>query len=304
MGSSQSISVSNASVNARGSIVVVVGASQGIGRGVAARFAQAGAEVWIVVRNAQRGNDQLKELRSRVPSSSPQPRLFVADLNIVADLRRVVEEISTAAGDRGVDYLIQTQGGPPNAHDVAPNQDGFDSHFAVQVFSRVFLAYHLRDLVKHSSMAIMAAGEGKKPFNVDDITLEGSKARGEYGMFGESTSRDVTVIDSAWIELAKISTAQFTHLFPGIVRTAVLANSGQSSIVVWIHWLAGFVIGQTVESYAEIPFYLTANPEGRKLIEREGGWLNENLKKLAPSPASEDVATRQIIWSWLQNKMK
>lgn len=45
----------NTSVSTRGQRVVVVGATGGIGLGVALQFAKTGAEVWIVGRNSKTG---------------------------------------------------------------------------------------------------------------------------------------------------------------------------------------------------------------------------------------------------------
>lgn len=45
----------NSSVSTRGQRVVVVGATAGIGLGIALQFAKTGAEVWIVGRNPKTG---------------------------------------------------------------------------------------------------------------------------------------------------------------------------------------------------------------------------------------------------------
>lgn len=45
----------NSSITTLGERVVVAGGTQGIGEGIACRFAQAGAEVWIVGRNESKG---------------------------------------------------------------------------------------------------------------------------------------------------------------------------------------------------------------------------------------------------------
>jgi NAD(P)-dependent dehydrogenase (short-subunit alcohol dehydrogenase family) len=47
---------SNASVTIPGARVVIAGGTQGIGEHIAYRFAQAGAEVWIIGRNESKGD--------------------------------------------------------------------------------------------------------------------------------------------------------------------------------------------------------------------------------------------------------
>lgn len=294
---------SNASVSAKGDIAVVVGASQGIGLGVARRFARAGADVWIVVRNEQKGKAVVEELRQL---GAPDARYFLADLSVKADCQRAAGEIIAAAGEGGVAYLIQTQGGPPGARDDVP---GIDPHFAVQVISRVIIAYELRHTVKRSSVAIAVAGLGTKHFDTDDITLDRLKASGAasspFAKISTRSARDATVIDSVWMELAKDSSpgAQYLHLWPGIVKTNTMANSGQNALFVWFCWLIGVFVGGTIDAYAEIPFFLAANPNGRKAVERGGMFWNEKLKPIAAAPCAEDAATRKAIWDWLLAQM-
>lgn len=49
------ITEKNASITIPGERVVVAGGTQGIGGSIAYRFAQAGAEVWIIGRNETKG---------------------------------------------------------------------------------------------------------------------------------------------------------------------------------------------------------------------------------------------------------
>ncbi|KZV84718.1 NAD(P)-binding protein [Exidia glandulosa HHB12029] len=306
MGASVS-TASNASVSAKGEVAVIVGATQGIGRGVAVRFARAGAEVWLVVRNEQKGKEVAEELKQVAPPGTPHPRIFIADMNVKADVFRCADEIKTAAGEAGVHYLIQNQGGPSYPKRVAPNADGFDDHLAVQVLSRVILAYELRHTVMRSSIAIGVAGLGVKDFDTQDITLETVKARGGYD-FITSGQRDCTMLDAAYIEIARDApNAQYAHLWPGVVVTNTMENNGviDSVLKSWLFWFAHLILGRSVEWYAEVPFYMTANPEGRKLVEREGGvgFWNEKFKNLGKSPALADPETQSIIWQWFQRNV-
>ncbi|KZV80083.1 NAD(P)-binding protein, partial [Exidia glandulosa HHB12029] len=217
----------NANVSTRGQRVVVAGATGGIGLGVALQFAKTGAEVWIVGRNAKTGNEVVEKLKLAAPSADPPPefRFFQADLSLIKENIRVADELADAAGDAGIDHLVLTQGGPANETDVAPNADGLDTHFAIQVMSRFVLAHHLtvaRPTVKRSVVAIAIAGMGKAAFDTKDITLEALKKKGGYTLLPVA-ARDCTVIDAVWQELAERSpSVRFLHLYPGVVKTPAL----------------------------------------------------------------------------------
>ncbi|EJD37107.1 NAD(P)-binding protein, partial [Auricularia subglabra TFB-10046 SS5] len=97
---------SNANVGLKGEVAVVSGASQGIGLAVALRFARAGADVWAVARSEPKGKDVVEQLKQ---AGAIDARCFLADLSRKDDVLRVADEIKAAAGEKGVEYLIQTQ---------------------------------------------------------------------------------------------------------------------------------------------------------------------------------------------------
>lgn len=95
--------------------VVVVGGTQGIGAGIAIRFAELGASVLIVGRNEILGNEMVKTLET----SSQQNGRYVdgvkfgfarRDLGAVKEIKGATEDIARWAGDEGVHYLFQSQG--------------------------------------------------------------------------------------------------------------------------------------------------------------------------------------------------
>ncbi|KAF8487840.1 hypothetical protein JB92DRAFT_2836511 [Gautieria morchelliformis] len=72
------------------------GGTQGIGEGIACRFAQAGAEVWILGRNEAKGN--LAGERARC---CPEHHFINADFSLFAEAKRVAHDIRTRADPAG-----------------------------------------------------------------------------------------------------------------------------------------------------------------------------------------------------------
>lgn len=90
--------------NMKGKVVIVTGASSGIGRASAARFVRAGAKVIA----AGRSESALTDLRSEVSKEPGELKVHLADLREKSQVERLV----TAAVDYfgGIDVLINSAG--------------------------------------------------------------------------------------------------------------------------------------------------------------------------------------------------
>lgn len=126
MPSLSTLTASNSNVELEGSErAVVSGGTQGVGAGIALRFALAGASVWIVGRSEQRAAAMLEKLnaaseeaqRRRKQNAALQSKtleadhaFFRADLSDMKEVHRVAAEIKGRAGERGIDWLFESQG--------------------------------------------------------------------------------------------------------------------------------------------------------------------------------------------------
>ncbi|SNX85589.1 uncharacterized protein MEPE_04298 [Melanopsichium pennsylvanicum] len=320
------LSNKNASVDITGQRALISGGTQGIGAGIALRFALAGASVWLVGRNEIKAEQVLETLRKasaeaqrRAISNGAQSsssclsdhQFFKADLGTTFGVSKVASEIANKAGKQGIDYLIQTQGGPPHGA-IETNSQGIESQFAVQVLSRFGLAKQLVEsgIIKRSVLMVAAPGQGgSKPIDVDDLDFTQSKASakwwsGPIGLMAKGAQAS-SILDSVCQTLAEQNpNLTVSHCFPGFVNTKALSNQGHNSLLV----LAASWFGPIVASkpgpggYAELPFYLLANQQGQRYLETERANLfNSNLKKLELSKNVSDKQVRQKIWQKLSS---
>jgi NAD(P)-dependent dehydrogenase (short-subunit alcohol dehydrogenase family) len=87
--------------------VVVIGGTQGIGSGIAVRFAELGASVLVVGRNEALGNEIVKTLEKAAEKNGRvdgRVRFGFArrDLGSVEQIRAAAEDIARWAGDGGI----------------------------------------------------------------------------------------------------------------------------------------------------------------------------------------------------------
>ncbi|XP_005188234.2 3-oxoacyl-[acyl-carrier-protein] reductase FabG [Musca domestica] len=88
-----------------GKVVIVTGASSGIGAGAAVHFAELGALLTIVGRNA----DKLQETANKITAAKGQaPLLVKADMNNEDDVKRIVTETLAKYGK--IDVLVNNAG--------------------------------------------------------------------------------------------------------------------------------------------------------------------------------------------------
>src|SRR5260370_26191496 len=88
-----------------GKVAAVTGGDQGIGRAVADRVAQEGADVAMCYRENKDGAD---EVVGRIKSAKRRAAAFQADVGKVSDGQRFIEEAVAALGK--VDILVNNAG--------------------------------------------------------------------------------------------------------------------------------------------------------------------------------------------------
>ncbi|EPQ28908.1 uncharacterized protein PFL1_03709 [Pseudozyma flocculosa PF-1] len=319
------LATKNKSVDCSEQRALVSGGTQGIGAGIALRFALSGASVWLVGRNAEKASQVIEQLdkasaeaqRRRTINSSPSSSkpsddagskhaFFQADLSTTSGIKDVADKISQKAGKGGIDYLIETQGGPPNPS-IKKTSEGIESQFAVQCVSRFGLAKLLTEqgIVKRAVLMVASPAQGgSKKWDLDDIDFVKAKESGSYwgGPFGilKKGMRDSAILDSVAQTLAERNpNMTISHCFPGFIATDASANQGFPTPLVWASKLVAPLLAHKPGpgGYAELPFYLLANPDGQRYLETgQANLIGPKLKKYSITSSVQDGAERQRIW--------
>ncbi|POY75149.1 hypothetical protein BMF94_1781 [Rhodotorula taiwanensis] len=301
----------NVGLNLAGKTAAVAGGTQGIGAAVGLRFAQAGANVYIIGRNEQLGREVVEKCREQAHDAGDGRtyEFIKADLSSVSEVRRVAEVLKEKSGSKGIDYLVTSQGGPPNGKYIQTSSTpAHDAHFAVQTLSRFGLAYLLASsgILKDTWVSVCApAGEKGPEPDVDNLELEGAhRDKWMLGRVMGQAKQDSALGDAIAVQFNQhFPSLRAVHLFPGFVYTNALASA--SIVPRPVLWAYGYVgplmarftpMGNLPAWYAEIPVYIGANPSARgKGLEAS----NERLKPLG-WPAWAEGTTGKKVWEKLK----
>ncbi|HWN71740.1 MAG TPA: SDR family oxidoreductase, partial [Haliangium sp.] len=142
-------------------------ASSGIGKETAIGLARQGARVAIVCRDRERGAAAAAEARA---AGSPQVEVFLADLSVQAEVRRVAGQI-VERFDR-IDVLLHNAGAVMRERRITP--DGIETTFAANHLAPFLLTELLRPKLDATARIVVVASqvEARGRIQFDDLDFE------------------------------------------------------------------------------------------------------------------------------------
>src|SRR5256714_3448440 len=151
----------------QGKTVLVTGATDGLGRGLARELAAAGATVLIHGRDP----DRIRATREQVGSG----RTYQADFASLAEVGRMADRIVDE--EPRLDVLVNNAGigtSIPGGGRRMESADGYELRFAVNYLAGYLLTMRLLDLLKASAPAriVNVSSAGQMAIDFDDLMLE------------------------------------------------------------------------------------------------------------------------------------
>ncbi|MGH2955212.1 MAG: SDR family NAD(P)-dependent oxidoreductase [Solirubrobacterales bacterium] len=152
--------------------VLITGATDGLGRSVAAHLAGLGAGVLVHGRDPGRTARTASEIRDSTGNERVEPH--VADLADLAQVRRLADEVEGSQARLHV--LINNAGigsGLPESRNRQESRDGYELRFAVNYLAGFLLTERLLRLLRRSAPAriVNVASLGQQPIEFDDPML-------------------------------------------------------------------------------------------------------------------------------------
>jgi NAD(P)-dependent dehydrogenase (short-subunit alcohol dehydrogenase family) len=154
-------------------VILVTGATDGLGRGVAERLAAGGATVLLHGRDDARGEATIADIRDA--TGNERLRWYRADLASLADVRALAERVT--ADEPRLDALVNNAGiGTTLPGDGARqvSADGYELRFQVNYLAHYLLTRLLLPVLERSAPAriVNVSSAGQAPIDFDDVMLE------------------------------------------------------------------------------------------------------------------------------------
>jgi len=266
-------------------VVVVTGATSGIGEVAADRLAQKGARIVFVARDHERGEAARKHFRAIAGHTDHS--VHYADLTSVADQKRVAKEIADA--EPQIDVLINNAGAMFAHREVT--DEGLEKTFALNHMSYFTITNILLDRLKATPGAriVSTASDAHRAGRLDLDDLEWANHRYVgLGVYGTSKLCNILFTRELAKRLAGTGvTANCLH--PGFVGTRFGHNT--TGFMAWAMKIAqNFAL--TPEQGAETIIYLASSED----VEGKTGGYYEKKKLVQPSRAAQNDETARKLW--------
>jgi NAD(P)-dependent dehydrogenase (short-subunit alcohol dehydrogenase family) len=268
----------------KGKVVVITGATSGIGQVAAEELAAMGARIVQVARDRARGEAALNRLRERAPGVAHS--IHHADLLRISEMKRVAAEIAKA--EPRIDVLMNNAGAMFGSRQVT--EDGLERTFALNHVSYFVLAHGLRERLVASAPAriVNTASDAHERATLDFDDLQSSKGYRGFKVYGRSKLCNILFTRELARRLAGTGvTANCLH--PGFVATRFGDESGGWFSLV-VRMAKRFALSP--QKGAETLVYLASSPETARVT----GQYFCKCRPATPSKEAQDDSTAQRLW--------
>lgn len=204
-----------------GKVVLVTGATSGIGEAAAEGFARLGASVRLLVRSAERGE---RARAAMVEASGNNDITFgLCDLSDLASVRSYADGI--LRDDERLDLLVNNAGLLPAERALSP--DGFELTFAANVLGPFLLTNLLTPLLERSApsriVSVSSGGMYTAKIDVDDLQSATGKFDGAQAY--ARTKRAQVILTELWADRLARAGIVVHAMHPGWVDTPGVQTS-------------------------------------------------------------------------------
>lgn len=269
----------------QGKVVVVTGATSGIGQVAAERLAAMGARIVLVARSQSRGEAAVAKLRELGPKEAHSVRY--GDVSRLGDLNRLAAEIRSA--EPRIDVLLNNAGAAFSKRTVT--EDGLELTFATNHMSYFVLTHGLLDALRAAGSARIVNTSShahyRAKIDFDDLQMTNNF----QGFRAYGVSKLMNILFTRALSKRLAGTGITTNsLHPGFVNTRI-GDDGTGFIAAAFRFAKNFALSP--EKGAETILYLSSSPE----VAKTSGLYFYKCKPVEPSKAAQDDAAAERLWA-------
>jgi NAD(P)-dependent dehydrogenase (short-subunit alcohol dehydrogenase family) len=268
----------------KGKVVVLTGATSGIGRATAFELAGAGARLLLIARHEGRAKQTEREIRER--SREAVVQTFLADLSSQREIRRVAEEVLAAAPR--IDVLVNNAGVVQRRRTVTA--DGFEATFATNHLGYYLLTRLLIGRLQESRPAriVNVASDAHRLYPMDFDDLQSER---KYRLFRTYCRSKLANLMFTYELSRRLEGTGVTvnALHPGWVATQLGLDDGLLSRGVGIF---SRLCARTPEQGADTAIWLASSAE----VEGVTGKYFQDRRELQSNVASRDPENQRRLW--------
>jgi NAD(P)-dependent dehydrogenase (short-subunit alcohol dehydrogenase family) len=271
----------------RGKVVVVTGATSGIGEVAARRLAGMGARIVLVARDKARGEAALAGLRSGGAGNSHS--IHYGDLSRISEMKRVAQEISAA--QPRIDVLINNAGAMFGSRQLT--EDNLERTFAINHMAYFVLTQGLRERLLASAPAriVNTASAAHQGAKLDFDDLQAAHGFSPMRAYGRSKLCNILFTRELARRLSgKGVTANCLH--PGFVATRF--GDGSGGILSGVVRVAK-LFAISPQQGAQTIVYLASAPEVANV---SGGYYYKCLPAQPTTEARNDEDAKRL---WMES---
>jgi len=268
-------------------LVVITGATSGIGYHTARKYALHGANLLCINRNLQKSEALCLEIINEFRVNCEYK---IADLSNLRDIHRVAVELSKL--DKPIDVLIHNAGTYLTKRELTSN--GLEKVFVVQYLSSFIINYILMDKLKSQGKVriIMVNSEGHRfaawGLRLDDLNWERRRYSGlkSYGSAKLAQLLSMIIFDEHFHNTG----VSINAMHPGAVKTETGQENGP-----FYRWYKRNFIDRSLRSpqiSAEALYYLGVSKE----IEAVSGKFFNLTTEEEPAPPALDKEVAYELW--------
>ena len=268
-------------------LVVITGATSGIGYQTARKYAAHGANLLCINRNPEKSEALRHEIENEFGVKCDYR---IADLSLLSDIFRVSKELSEL--NTPIDALIHNAGIYLTKRALTP--DGLEKVFVVHYLSSFIMNYILRDKLKSQERAriIMVGSEAHRfaawGLRFDDLNWEKRRYTGLKSYGSAKTAQLLSMI--VFNEYFQNTGVTINTMHPGAVKT----DTGQENGPVY-KWFKRNFLDKTLKSpeiSAEALYYLGVSKE----LEPVSGKFFNLTTEEEPAPPALDRDAAYELW--------